>query len=134
MSWIEVDGTTHTFLVNDTRHPQIEQIMVQIEQMKVDARGAGFVADTCFVLHDIEEEQKEDLLWYHSEKLALAYGLIMQKDSSSPIRITKNLRVCGDCHAALVLLSKLYKREMIVRDRSRHHHFKDGACSCNQFW
>jgi tetratricopeptide (TPR) repeat protein len=133
MSWIEIGGKTHTFLVNDTGHPHIDKIMEQIEKMKTDASAAGFVADTCFVLHDIEEEQKLDLLWYHSEKLALAYGFLMQKAHSS-IRISKNLRVCGDCHSALMLFSKLYQREFFVRDRSRQHHFKNGACSCNQFW
>lgn len=84
----------HTFLANDTSHPHIEEVMRQIERMKIDADAARFVADTCFVLHDVEEEQKVDMLWYHSEKLALAYGLITQRPHST-IRITNNLS-CGD--------------------------------------
>lgn len=46
----------------------------------------------------------------------------------------KNLRVCKDCHIALKLISKLYKRRFVIRDTNRFHHFDDGMCSCNDFW
>lgn len=104
-------------------------MMTQISKMKLNALSAGFVADICFVFHDVEE----DLLWCHSEKLAFAYGLLFQKKDAIIRIISKNMRVCGDCHAALLLFSRLYKCEFIVRDRSRNHHFKDSLCSCNNF-
>jgi hypothetical protein len=62
-------------------------------------KEAGYVPDTNFVLHDVEEEVKEHMLYSHSEKLAIAFGLI-NTSPGTPIRITKNLRVCGDCHNA----------------------------------
>ena len=86
-----------------------------------------------FVLHDVEEEQKEHILCYHSEKLAIAFGLINTSPGTS-IQIVKNLRVCGDCHSATKFISKLAMRDIVVRDANRFHHFKDGVCSCRDYW
>lgn len=69
----------------------------------------------------------------HSEKLALVFGL-MRTPKGEPIRIMKNLRVCEDCHSAFKLISRIVDREIIVRDRNRFHCFKDGFCSCKDYW
>jgi len=84
-------------------------------------------------MHDIAEEQKEELIWYHSEKLALAYGLL-KIPPSQQITIFKNLRVCGDCHAAMQFTSKVFKRDIVVRDANRFHHFSNGKCSCKGYF
>ncbi|KAF3438175.1 hypothetical protein FNV43_RR20932 [Rhamnella rubrinervis] len=76
---------------------------------------------------------KGTALSLHSEKLAIAFGLL-STNPGTPIRVIKNLRVCVDCHTASKLISKVYNREIIVRDRNRFHHFKHGFCSCNDFW
>ncbi|GMJ15700.1 DYW domain protein 2 [Hibiscus trionum] len=96
-------------------------------------REAGYVPDTRYVLHDIDEEAKEQALQYHSERLAIAYGLI-STPARTPLRIIKNLRICGDCHNAIKIMSKIVGRELIVRDNKRFHHFKDGKCSCGDYW
>ncbi|CAN1306827.1 Pentatricopeptide repeat-containing protein At5g06540 [Linum perenne] len=85
-------------------------------------------------LFDIDEEEKESAIYRHSEKLAIAFAIMKSSDSSKPIRIVKNLRVCEDCHTATKLISRVYGRELIVRDRNRFHHFTAGACSCNDYW
>jgi len=82
-------------------------------------------------LYDVDEEEKEHTLGHHSEKLAIGFGLI-STDPGSTLRIVKNLQT--DCHSATKLISKIFKREIVVRDRVRFHHFKDGVCSCNNFW
>ncbi|KAK9275494.1 hypothetical protein L1049_022761 [Liquidambar formosana] len=92
-------------------------------------REAGYVPDTRYVLHDIDQEAKEQALLYHSERLAIAYGLI-STPARTPLRIIKNLRICGDCHNAIKIMSKIVGRELIVRDNKRFHHFRDGKCSC----
>ncbi|KAJ6847397.1 pentatricopeptide repeat-containing protein-like [Iris pallida] len=89
--------------------------------------------DTRCVLHDIDQEAKEQVLMYHSERLAIAYGLI-STPARTPLRIIKNLRVCGDCHNAIKIMSRIVGRELIVRDNKRFHHFKDGKCSCGDYW
>ncbi|XVE70574.1 hypothetical protein DITRI_Ditri10aG0082500 [Diplodiscus trichospermus] len=96
-------------------------------------REAGYVPDTRYVLHDIDQEAKEQALQYHSERLAIAYGLI-STPARTPLRIIKNLRICGDCHNAIKIMSKIVGRELIVRDNKRFHHFKDGKCSCGDYW
>eukprot|EP01018_Ginkgo_biloba_P031205 Gb_32921 [translate_table: standard] len=132
-SMIEVNKKVHTFLSGDISHPQSEKIYSMLETLAGQMEAAGYVPNTNFVLHDVEEEVKEHMLCSHSEKLAIAFGLI-NTSAGTPIRITKNLRVCGDCHNATKFISKIVKREIIVRDLNRFHHFKDGLCSCGEYW
>jgi len=84
-------------------------------------------------LYDLEEENKEELLSYHSEKLAVAF-VLTRSSSGGPIRIMKNLRVCGDCHTAFRYISQIVGRQIILRDSIRFHHFDDGKCSCGDYW
>eukprot|EP01018_Ginkgo_biloba_P027869 Gb_30918 [translate_table: standard] len=132
-SWIEINNRVHTFLVSDRSHSQTQQIYAKLEELTKQIKQVGYVPDTNFVLHDVEEEQKQQFLCHHSEKLAIAFGLISVTPETS-IRIFKNLRICGDCHTAAKFISKITGREIIVRDTSRFHHFKDGLCSCGNYW
>lgn len=130
---IEVDNMVHQFLVGDRAHPMSKDIYLMLEEIDRLLGLSGFVPDTSEVLHDMDEEWKEGALSHHSEKLAIAFGLISTKPGTT-IRIIKNLRVCRNCHAATKLMSKIFNREIIARDRNRFHHFKDGICSCNDYW
>ncbi|KAE7998841.1 hypothetical protein FH972_003343 [Carpinus fangiana] len=130
---IEVDSVVHEFLVGDKEHPLSKDIYEMLEETDRLLEMAGFVPDTSEVLHDMDEEWKEGALSHHSEKLAIAFGLISTKPGTT-IRIVKNLRVCGNCHSATKLISKIFNREIIARDRNRFHHFKDGSCSCKDYW
>ncbi|XP_057865239.2 pentatricopeptide repeat-containing protein At1g09410, mitochondrial [Cryptomeria japonica] len=132
-SWIEVNNKVHNFLVGDKSHPQTDKIYAMLENLAGQMKESGHDSDTNFVLHDVEEEQKERFLNYHSEKLAIAFGLI-NTSPGTVIRIVKNLRVCGDCHSAIKFLSKIVEREIVVRDAIRFHHFKDGQCSCGDYY
>lgn len=133
-STIEHQGALHEFIVGDKSHSQAQQIYSKLGEMREKLNEVGHVPDTNQVLLCIKgEKEKEAELETHSERLAIAFGLISLQPGS-PIRITKNLRVCNDCHSVTKLLSKIYSREIIVRDNSRFHHFKDGSCSCNDFW
>ncbi|XP_065861074.1 pentatricopeptide repeat-containing protein At3g63370, chloroplastic [Euphorbia lathyris] len=133
-SWIEVGNRVHSFLARDKCHPESDRIYQKLAEIteKLKKEG-GYVAQTKLVLHNIEEEKKIEVLYGHSERLAIAYGLLSSAEPS-PIRITKNLRICGDCHTFCRLVSESYQRKLIVRDASRFHHFEDGACSCGDFW
>ncbi|CAN4107704.1 unnamed protein product [Withania somnifera] len=103
------------------------------EKLRAAMKEQAYVPDTRYVLHDIDQEAKEQALLYHSERLAIAYGLI-STPARTPLRIIKNLRVCGDCHNAIKIMSRIVGRELIVRDNKRFHHFKDGKCSCGDYW
>jgi hypothetical protein len=93
----------------------------------------GYTPDTSCVLHDMDDGDKAAVLRCHSEKLAIAFGLISTPEKTT-LRVMKNLRVCNDCHAAIKAISKVTDREIIVRDATRFHHFRDGLCSCKDYW
>ncbi|CAI0545063.1 unnamed protein product [Linum tenue] len=132
-SWTQANGKTHTFVSEDRSHPMMARIYSKIDEVIALIKEAGYVPDMSFVLHDMEREGKELGLAYHSEKLALAFGLLVVP-SGAVIRIYKNLRVCGDCHTAFKYISSLYDRHIVLRDSNCFHHFVDGKCSCGDYW
>ncbi|KAK4265760.1 hypothetical protein QN277_026773 [Acacia crassicarpa] len=132
-SWVDVKNKVHLFVAGDRSHEEADSIYDMVEYMIKKIKGGGYVPDTDFVLVDIEDEEKECALYYHSEKLAIAYGLISTPPLTT-IRVIKNLRVCGDCHNAIKYISKAFQREIIVRDANRFHHFRSGVCSCGDYW
>ncbi|XP_062026415.1 pentatricopeptide repeat-containing protein At4g16835, mitochondrial [Rosa rugosa] len=132
-SWIEVKSVVHEFRSGDRAHPELASIHEKLSELDQKMKLAGYVPDLEFALHDVGEEQKQQLLLWHSEKLAIAFGLI-HVPLGMPIRIFKNLRVCGDCHHAVKYISAIEKREIILRDTTRFHHFKNGVCSCGDYW
>ncbi|KAF8395722.1 hypothetical protein HHK36_019672 [Tetracentron sinense] len=132
-SWIEVKHRVHSFIVGDTSHPLMDAISAKMESLYSEIKEIGYVPDTNFVLQDVEENEKEYSLCGHSEKLAIAFGLI-STPPNIPLRIIKNLRVCGDCHSATKYISKVSDREIIMRDSYRFHHFVNGVCSCGDYW
>ncbi|KAL5559329.1 hypothetical protein UlMin_035540 [Ulmus minor] len=130
---IELDNEIYEFVSGDKSHKQHKEIYEMVDEMGRKMKQTGYVPSTSEVLLDIDEEDKEGALNMHSEKLAIAFALL-NTPPGTPIRIVKNLRVCSDCHSATKFISKIYNREIVVRDRNRFHHFKDGLCSCKDFW
>lgn len=132
-SWVEIRRKVHVFSANDMLHPQMEEIRKKIDMLSKEMEKEGYKPDTSCVLHDFDEKIKVESLKYHSERLAIAFALI-STPKGSPILVMKNLRACTDCHAAIKVISKIVRREITVRDSSRFHHFKDGVCSCKDYW
>ncbi|XP_023523571.1 pentatricopeptide repeat-containing protein At5g66520-like [Cucurbita pepo subsp. pepo] len=132
-SSIMVEGMVHNFVAGDETHPQTEEIYKTWEKLLERMKLEGYVPNTSVVLLDMEDDQKEKYLFRHSEKLAVVFGLI-KTGPGTVIRIMKNLRVCEDCHAALKIISVVSTREIVVRDRNRFHCFKNGSCSCGDYW
>ncbi|KAL4575401.1 hypothetical protein LXL04_022244 [Taraxacum kok-saghyz] len=116
-SWIEVDNRVHVFTVDDTNHPRINDVYKKLEEIfkKIEGVGVG--------MYCVDKSRA-----YHSEKLALAFGL-MSLPAWMPVHIMKNLRICDDCHVVMKLVSRVTSRELIIRDANRFHHFRDGFCS-----
>jgi pentatricopeptide repeat protein len=132
-SWIEVKKKLYSFASVDNKNIQVEELQALISEFVAQMKNEGYVPDTGTVLYDIEEEEKERILLGHSEKLAVAFGLI-NTGRGEVIRITKNLRLCEDCHSVTKFISKFTEREIVVRDVNRFHHFRDGICSCRDYW
>ena len=93
----------------------------------------GYRPDTSWVIKNIEEKDKVVHLCKHSEKMAICLGLILTPPGT-PLFITKNLRICGDCHEAIKKISVVEACVIVVRDVRRVHHFENGACSCGGKW
>ncbi|CAN6452528.1 unnamed protein product [Victoria cruziana] len=132
-SWVDVNSRTHIFGAGDFSHPQKKEIYEKLECLSDQMREAGYIPYTGSVLSNVEECLKEKLLQYHSERIALAFALI-STPSGKDIIIKKNLRICVDCHSAIKFISKIVGRHIVVRDNSRYHHFRDGLCSCRDYW
>eukprot|EP01018_Ginkgo_biloba_P033235 Gb_08628 [translate_table: standard] len=134
-SWIEVRNSVHAFVIGDRLHPQMQKIDKMLESLAGQMKKAGYLPDMNFVLHDVEAEEKEHSICGHSEKLAIAFGLL-NTCTGTPLRVIKNLRICGDCHTATKFISKIVMREIIVRDANRFHrlpklvHLKKNIESC----
>ncbi|QCE13214.1 pentatricopeptide repeat-containing protein At3g57430, chloroplastic [Vigna unguiculata] len=132
-SWIEHGDEVHKFLAGDGSHPQSKELHEYLETLSQRMRKEGYVPDTSCVLHNVDDEEKETMLCGHSERLAIAFGLLNTLPGTT-IRVAKNLRVCNDCHVATKIISKIVDREIILRDVRRFHHFKNGTCSCGDYW
>ncbi|KAL1361003.1 hypothetical protein HN51_006380 [Arachis hypogaea] len=132
-SWTEVKRKIYSFNSVDECNPQIEELRAFLIKLSTEMKERGYVPQTDVVLYDLDEEEKERILLGHSEKLAVAFGLINTAKGET-IRITKNLRLCEDCHAVTKFISKFANREILVRDVNRFHHFRDGVCSCADYW
>ncbi|XP_028755507.1 pentatricopeptide repeat-containing protein At3g49710-like [Neltuma alba] len=135
-SWIELDKRVHVFVAEDTSHPKIREIHDYLAEILKKIKRAGYVPEVRWALVKDEEngvEEKERRLMYHSEKLAVAFGLIATREGT-PILVVKNLRICGDCHNAIKFISAVTHREITVRDAYRFHCFTEGRCSCGDYW
>nr|GMD61292.1 pentatricopeptide repeat-containing protein At3g46790, chloroplastic [Ipomoea batatas] len=132
-SWIEVRRRVYSLTSVEEFNPQIEQIHALLLQLSAEMKDYGYVPDAKIVLYDLDREEKERILLGHSEKLAVGFGLI-NSSKGETIRIAKNLRLCEDCHSFTKFISKFTNREILVRDINRFHHFRDGVCSCGDYW
>ncbi|KAL8557568.1 hypothetical protein ACS0TY_004859 [Phlomoides rotata] len=132
-SWVEIGNAVHVFVANDDSHLQTEEIRKMWNKLRDGITKIGYVPDTSHALWFVDQEERNERLQNHCEKLALSFA-ILNVPVGTPITIKKNIRVCGDCHAAFKFVSKLIDREIILRDTNRFHHFCGGSCSCNDYW
>lgn len=132
-SWIVHQSAVHSFYGRDRSHPQSKDIYGGLEVLILECMKVGYEPDTSFVLQEAEEYQKRHFLFYHSVKLAAAYGLLVGRPGEV-VRVVKNVRMCGDCHEFLKLVSSVTGRKISVRDASGFHRFERGECSCGDSW
>ncbi|KAL3500496.1 hypothetical protein ACH5RR_039589 [Cinchona calisaya] len=135
-SWVEIGKQIHFFYNGDDAHPLFESIHDILKEMEKRMKEEmGYAYETSFSLHDVEEESRQESLRLHSEKLAIGLVLLCGGlNEGKPIRIFKNLRVCGDCHEFIKGLSKVLNKVFLVRDANRFHKFEKGICSCKDYW
>ncbi|CAN1327485.1 Pentatricopeptide repeat-containing protein DOT4, chloroplastic [Linum perenne] len=132
-SWIDVNGRVHVFVAADSSHPETGTIEAFLKEVRYKMMEEGYSPKLRYALRNGDDVEKEMALCGHSEKLAMAYG-ILSLPPGKTVRVFKNLRVCRDCHEMAKFMSKSHGKEIILRDSNFFHHFKDGSCSCRGFW
>ncbi|GJV89472.1 pentatricopeptide repeat-containing protein ELI1, chloroplastic [Tanacetum coccineum] len=132
-SSIEVHNKVHEFVAGDMKHLNSKKIYMMLEEVNGWLKDNGYSPQTDIVLHDFGNKDRARSLEVHSEKLAVAFGLISTEAGSS-IKIVNNLRICLDCHEVMKLISNITRRRIVIRDRNQFHHFADGLCSCGDYW
>ncbi|PIN05885.1 hypothetical protein CDL12_21578 [Handroanthus impetiginosus] len=132
-SWLEIQNRVYYFGAGDRSFKQHKEVIELLKVLSGLIAKEGYTPDVKFVLHNVEDDEKLDMLCGHSERLAIAFGLLHTKPGT-PLVVMKNLRVCGDCHTVTKYISKIMHREILVRDANRFHLFKDGTCSCRDHW
>jgi hypothetical protein len=138
ISWTETnDERIHEFIAHDTRHEQTEEIYKELKQISDELNQHGYKSDQRWITSDRGFHEDIGPLDSHSERLALAYQLYLRRieGNNEPIQITKNLRICGDCHEFFKRITLIRPGLVILaRDRTRQHKFLEGKCSCNDFF
>ncbi|MGV7343272.1 hypothetical protein PJI17_31740, partial [Mycobacterium kansasii] len=76
VSLIEIDRKMHAFVSGDREHPQYHKIDEMLKALIAKIELAGYVPDTKIIFQDVMEDVKRDMLYHHSEKLAIAFGLL----------------------------------------------------------
>ncbi|MED6137998.1 hypothetical protein PIB30_070218 [Stylosanthes scabra] len=93
MSWVDVDREVHTFMAGDFSHPRAHEIFNTLHDLVEKVKILGYNPDTRFVLQHLDDDEKKlSSLYYHSEKLAIAFALWKTGSRRTSIRIFKNLR------------------------------------------
>lgn len=133
MAFIEVENKVHNFVVGGRTHPRSKAIYARLMKISIQSKEIGYMPSLDLVQQPLSDDDKEDVLCGHCERLAIAFGLISTLPGTT-IRVSKNLRVCADCHSATKVISKIERREIILTDAYRAHHFIDGECSCKDFF
>ncbi|XP_042484747.1 pentatricopeptide repeat-containing protein DOT4, chloroplastic [Macadamia integrifolia] len=132
-SWVEIKSKYHVFVSGDRSHSQTRKIQSFLEKVKTRMKEERYLTNKRYSLINAGDTEREEALCGHSEKLAMAFG-ILSLPPGKTIRVTKNLRICGDCHEMAKFMSKMVGREIVLRDSNRFHHFEHGRCSCRGCW
>ncbi|KAI9196536.1 hypothetical protein LWI28_024773 [Acer negundo] len=122
-SWIEMNNKIYRFFSHDKSCPEMPRVYQKLKQVMQQIENKGYTLNA----------KEDNVALYHSEKLAVCFGLI-NLTARKRIRVFKNLRVCPDCHSFMNYLSTIVDKEIVLRDNYRFHHFKQGCCSCGDFW
>ncbi|CAF1457177.1 unnamed protein product [Adineta steineri] len=115
LSWTEVNGEVVQFTAHDQSHPRSKEIYAEAQRISTELIKYGHVHDASWITRPLgEHETAESVLCSHSERLAIAFNFIEGRKPSF-IQITKNLRVCGDCHQATKLIAKIRQVEIVMK-------------------
>ncbi|GMH01154.1 hypothetical protein Nepgr_002993 [Nepenthes gracilis] len=121
-TWIEIKKQSHVFLSGGNCHPQKKEIYQRLSKLLLELSKLGYTPEGRTLLPDVDAKEERKLL-YHSEKLAIAFGLINTTEFT-PLQLVQSHRICRDCHNGFKFIAKITEREIVLRDASKFHRFK----------
>ncbi|KAI3950157.1 hypothetical protein MKW92_044471 [Papaver armeniacum] len=133
-SSISIKDKVYSFKPDDKSHNRSVEMYRLLDDLVERAKSLGYVSERSLDIID-EDDNDEGTLSstiHHSEKLAVAFGLLSTCQGSS-IRVIKSISMYRDSHSLIKDISAMTGREIILRDSKRLHQFNDGQCSCGDF-
>lgn len=131
-SWISIRDRVHSFKPADRPCPPCGEVDLLLGDLLEKVKTLGYESQGSLEVTDEGEKETTFSNTHHSEKLAVAFGLL-NAPNSAPIRVIKSISMCRDCHNFIKFISALTAREIIIRDSKRLHKFVNGHCSCGDF-
>ncbi|CAI9116100.1 OLC1v1017166C1 [Oldenlandia corymbosa var. corymbosa] len=131
LSWITIKDKVYSFKPDD-QHQSISDIEELMRDLQEKVISEGYEMQASLDVTNSEDQETALSTVHHSEKLALAFGLL-NTPNATPMRINKSISMCKDCHNFVKFVSLSTGRTIIIRDSKRLHKFVDGRCSCGDF-
>jgi hypothetical protein len=72
VSWIEIDGNVHQFRMNEREHPEASLIHAKWREVQARIEENGYASDTSWVMQNVAEHERKEILSRHSEKMPSA--------------------------------------------------------------
>lgn len=132
-SMVDINGRSESFINQDRSHAHTN-LIYDVLDILLKKIGEDIYLHSLTKFRPLDVAKKRgNSPEYHSVKLAICFGLISTA-IGNPVIVRKNTRICDDCHRAAKKISQVTKREIVVGDAKVFHHFRDGCCSCRDYW
>lgn len=133
-SILEHNGRTYNFKNHDKSHAESYTVYEVLDILSRKIGESDMCSSSVCKFKPIESlKARGKSPMFHSVRLATCFGLI-KKTIGETVLIRKNVRLCEECHSATKKISLVTRREIVVGDPKIFHHFKDGICSCGDYW
>lgn len=130
--WIDASKTIQLFSVGCNSRPESESVHTKLNDMIHKLQLEGYSPTLQWASQVILDDEKENMLCGHTEKLGMTVAFMNSPEVH--LCVTKNMHVCGDCHLATLLISKMEKHKIEVADANCIHIFEAGVCICESYW
>ncbi|CAL9161218.1 unnamed protein product [Musa hybrid cultivar] len=111
-SYVDHKGKVHLFMADDHSHPQAKNIYEMVLRLEAMVKNDSEI-------YGNKRKENLPLTGFHSEKLAIAFGLL-NTEAGAEIVVIKNLRVCEDCHQFMKMVSQVVPLLLQMRLWSGH--------------
>ncbi|KAL2892845.1 hypothetical protein RDABS01_008754 [Bienertia sinuspersici] len=132
-SWLSIKDKVYSFSPKNWSYPLKIEVEHYLGLLLDEFKSKGYQSQNQQVINEEDDEAEPvSSAVYHSEQLAIAFGLLQTK-KDVPLRIVKSSSICSDCHTFIKFVSETTDRKIVICDSKRLHRFVNGHCSCGDF-